>query len=513
MSEDLRDLNDMLQDGDEDKIIAALENTEPLTPDPEDLKKDQPTPPAAAFLEDALKAWREGGPKAIKTGIPDLDKALGGGIYPGFMVLGALPGLGKTTLALQIADNIAEGLRSDGTYNPRRVLFFSLEMARIDILAKSISRLTGELAAEEIKARPLSVSRGPGSTTEEEHYLSLITSTRRVQAGYRENCAPADWNTAEAIEIYNKAVARYREHIAPYMTVIEAGAAFGEYSVKDVEEEFFRHCERPDDHNKDPDPQTGPDLIVIDYLQLLAPPDDRLYTDKQKTDKIVTALARLRREIDKPILVISSMARSNYNETIGLDSMKESGSIEYSAECVLGLSYAAGKDEYDPKTKSEARRRLQEKGRQWRRAVDLTVLKSRHGVLGGVVPFDFYPAANYYQKADRTENIPAEEAAQEEATYSAAADPNLRATDVIAAEIIDWLKQQPRQTAYHSDLTRVFYKRGYLGTRLNEVLTAGGFTFGATADETTITIKTGPGDAGDGDEGPESPEKQAGFSF
>lgn len=507
MSEDKRDLNDMLQDGDEAQAFEILANPEPLTPDPADIAKNQPTPPAAAFLEEALKSWRDGGPKAIKTGITALDKALGGGIYPGFIVLGAIPGLGKTTLALQIADLIAEG--------KRRVLFFSLEMPRADILAKSISRLTGELAAAEMAARPRSEV-----DSEEKYYLSLITSTRYVQAGYRYYPA-ADWNTAEAKEIYNKAVARYRDRIAPYMTVIEAGESFGEYSVQDVKDEFLRQCERPDDPDKKPDPQTGPDLIVIDYLQLLAPPDDRLYTDKQKTDKIVTALARLRREIDKPILVISSMARSNYSETIGLDSMKESGSIEYSAECVLGLSYSVGKDEGDPRTKSEGRRRLQENGRPWKRSVDLTVLKSRHGKLGDVVPFDFVPAANYYQvttEAERLKNLPPEEEAQEEATFTDKADPNTKEDIHIAIELWQWLKRQRAQTALFSDLRVEFHSRGYLFTRLNEVLkrytdcNPPWFYRQGQGDEETITAdgqdKNGPDDPED----PEDPIKLAEFT-
>ena len=510
MSEDKRDLNDMLQDGDEAQAFEILANPEPLTPDPADIAKNQPTPPAAAFLEEALKSWRDGGPKAIKTGITALDKALGGGIYPGFIVLGAIPGLGKTTLALQIADLIAEGKQPDGDYIPRRVLFFSLEMPRADILAKSISRLTGELAAAEMAARP-----GSELDSEQDRYLSLITSTRYIQAGYRYYAKDPDWNTPEAIEIYNKAVARYRDRIAPYMTIIEAGESFGEYSVQDVKDEFLRQCERPDDPDKKPDPQTGPDLIVIDYLQLLAPPDDRLYTDKQKTDKIVTALARLRREIDKPILVISSMARSSYMETIGLDSMKESGSIEYSAECVLGLSYAAAKNEDEPKTKSEGRRRLQEKGRPWKRSVDLTVLKSRHGKHGDGVPFDFFPAANYYQvttEAERLKNLPPEEAAQEEATFTDKADPNTKEDVYIALELWKWLERQHAQTARFSDLMAAFNGRGYLSTRLNEVLAKYPTWFYRQGDEETITAidpdKNGTGDPED----PEDPIKLAEFT-
>ena len=59
----------------------------------------------------------------ISTGFSGLDYELDGGLYEGFYVLGAISSLGKTTLALQIADNIAAA--DDNT----DVLIFSLEMA------------------------------------------------------------------------------------------------------------------------------------------------------------------------------------------------------------------------------------------------------------------------------------------------------------------------------------------------------------------------------------------------
>ena len=70
-----------------------------------------------------------------KTGFKTLDKHLDGGIRQGLYVLGAIPSLGKTTLALQIADNIAK---------EHKVIIFSLEQSRFELVSKSISRLTWE---------------------------------------------------------------------------------------------------------------------------------------------------------------------------------------------------------------------------------------------------------------------------------------------------------------------------------------------------------------------------------
>ena len=70
----------------------------------------------------------------ISTGFNKLDKILDGGLYEGLYILGAISSLGKTTLILQIADQIAQ--------SGKDILIFYLEMARNELIAKSISRHT-----------------------------------------------------------------------------------------------------------------------------------------------------------------------------------------------------------------------------------------------------------------------------------------------------------------------------------------------------------------------------------
>ncbi len=46
----------------------------------------------------------------ISTGIPEVDRVLGGGVVPGaLMLLGGDPGIGKSTLMLQLAAHVAQG--------------------------------------------------------------------------------------------------------------------------------------------------------------------------------------------------------------------------------------------------------------------------------------------------------------------------------------------------------------------------------------------------------------------
>ena len=68
----------------------------------------------------------------IPTGFPHLDELLGGGLTAGTIMLGAHSSMGKSTLALQMAQNIsAQGIP---------VFYYSMEMRKVNIVAKALSR-------------------------------------------------------------------------------------------------------------------------------------------------------------------------------------------------------------------------------------------------------------------------------------------------------------------------------------------------------------------------------------
>lgn len=76
--------------------------------------------------------WRNRNDYSLYTGILDLDNKLCGLHNQELTIIGARPGVGKTTLALQIAQKIAN--------NDRNVLFISLEMSEIQLIQKMIAR-------------------------------------------------------------------------------------------------------------------------------------------------------------------------------------------------------------------------------------------------------------------------------------------------------------------------------------------------------------------------------------
>ena len=108
----------------------------------EDLQKDgitedllDPDSAMLAFYEHRDLVSRGGG-AFIPTGYQDLDKILGGGMLrSGMYILAARPGMGKSTLAINIADRVAR--------TGKTVVFVSLEMDPEQLEAKRLARETG----------------------------------------------------------------------------------------------------------------------------------------------------------------------------------------------------------------------------------------------------------------------------------------------------------------------------------------------------------------------------------
>lgn len=94
---------------------------------------------AASFVDEVLK----GGKPAIQTGFSNLDTALDGGLHSELYVIGARPGLGKTSFALQMAGNIAK--------KGVDVLYFTFCESVTQLVTKTLSRLVSlDLEKEQI---------------------------------------------------------------------------------------------------------------------------------------------------------------------------------------------------------------------------------------------------------------------------------------------------------------------------------------------------------------------------
>lgn len=272
----------------------------------------------------------------IATGFKALDKSLNGGLIAGLYCIGAVSSLGKTTFALQIADNIAK--------NGKDVLIFSLEMSKNELIAKSISRCT-------------SYTERPQTAIDVMNYKTQNTSNQAV--------------ISQAINEYHSTVSKN--------LFIREGQ--GKTTAKDIHEQAEKHLE-----NRGSAP-----VIILDYLQILSPIDDRA-TDKQNIDTAILTLKQLSRDLNTPVIVINSFNRDSYDKTVAEKSFKESGAIEYSSDVLIGLQLQKiGKLDITALKRQDIRK------------VELIILKNRNGVVGDKINFDF--KAKYNVFTDKTAEI------------------------------------------------------------------------------------------------------------
>ena len=273
--------------------------------------------------------------KAIKTCLTSLDSVLGGGMYPGFYVLGSVSSLGKTALALQFADKIAE--------QGHGVLFFSLEMSRHEMTCRSIARMIKE----------------------HEDYDG-ITTTHIINNSY-------DYAEVTKQEVYQEALKKYKNVTAKNITMIEGSFEMSVDKIKRRIKEFIN--------------MTGKTPVVfIDYLQVIEPPDYRL-NDKQQMDKIVKELKQISIKYNLPLLAISSFNRGNYYNDVSFVSFKESGLIEYTADVVLGIQLRKNNNDDIDELKSKEPR-----------PIDLVLLKNRRGRSYAKFPLHYYAKQNYFEE-------------------------------------------------------------------------------------------------------------------
>lgn len=268
---DCKDVNEALVQ-DRDALQAACEAAATAQE-----VQQQPT------LEDEFLAYlgRRGGAAVMSTGIAGLDKALDGGLHAGLTVLGAVSSMGKTSLMLQMADTLAAA--------GRNVLFITIEMSRMELIAKSAVRGT------KARARPLLDGKLP-----EEKVRGLISAYRKKTGG--------------RVELW--------EPDAPLTPAL-------------LDEKVSAFCEQ----HENP-------VLFLDYLQLIAPARAGM-TEKQTADAAVAMLKQLARRYDMPVIAASSLNREAYrpgSAEPGMSAFKESGSVEYSADLLLVLKYRTDAD-------------------------------------------------------------------------------------------------------------------------------------------------------------------------
>ena len=339
-----KDANEALQ-RDREAFTIAVAEAEHLQDEEEQAKREAYLKNSTAnYLQSFINGIADSvDTPYIPTGFKKLDSVLDGGLYEGLYIVGAISSLGKTTIITQIADQIARA----GT----DVLIFSLEMARAEIMAKSISRHTLQ-----------SVLATGGDIRNAKTARGITTGKRYI-----------DYSQTER-DLINNAIMEYSQ----YAQNIYISEGVGDIGAEQIRQTVAQHILYT---GKTP-------VVIIDYLQILAPYSERA-TDKQNTDKAVMELKRISRDYKTPVIGISSFNRANYKEAVTMEAFKESGAIEYSSDILIGLQLkGAGKKEFDA---NEAKRKDP-------REIELVILKNRNGRTGDSLSFNFYPLFNYFEE-------------------------------------------------------------------------------------------------------------------
>nr|WP_249731149.1 replicative DNA helicase [Chelatococcus sp. HY11] len=291
-----------------------------------------------AAVDVAAAAYkREGKLSGLATGLHDLDRMMGGLQPSDLVILAGRPAMGKTSLATNIAFNIAKAYRGekqpDGavkTMNGGIVGFFSLEM--------SSEQLANRIIAEQAGIPSYKIRRGD---IREDEFYKISDVAREMQT-------------------------------IPFYIDQTGGLSIAQLAAR------ARRLKR----------QRGLDLLVVDYLQLLSGSSKKGENRVQELTEITTGMKALAKELAVPIVALSQLSRqveSRDDKRPQLSDLRESGSIEQDADVVMFVY----RDEYylknkEPKMGTEEHFKWQAEMDQAHGKAEVIIGKQRHGPTGTV---------------------------------------------------------------------------------------------------------------------------------
>lgn len=229
---------------------------------------------ADSLIQSILTGKQDG---AVTTGYLDIDK-MTFGLHNGQMVvLAARPSMGKTSLGMNIAENVAIPKRGEA----KGILVFSLEMPA-EQLAMRMMCGRAEVSMRRVRDRMIN--------SEEQTRLARQTKVLKD---------------------------------APIWVDDSSGLNILQMRAK------ARRVKKQNDVS----------LIVVDYLQLISGTDARVPREQQISE-ISRGIKGMAKELNLPVLVLSQLNRSSEKENRQprISDLRESGSIEQDADVVFLLA-------------------------------------------------------------------------------------------------------------------------------------------------------------------------------
>ncbi|MBM6577534.1 replicative DNA helicase [Microvirga sp. SRT01] len=306
----------------------------------------QATTMAVKMAERALNSG--GNLSGVTTGLDSINAKIGGMHHSDLMILAGRPGMGKTSLATNIAFNaarrwmrdMADGIAPADSVGAK-VAFFSLEMSA-DQLATRILAEQARISSENLR-------------------MGKISRAEFAQLA------------AAAAELEN----------LPLFIDDTGGLSISALHTR------VRRLQRR--HNN----EIG--LVVVDYLQLLTAGGKGSENRVQEISEISRGLKTLAKDMNVPVLALSQLSRaveSREDKRPMLSDLRESGSIEQDADMVWFVFredyYIAAKEPKRPTEGDDSR--IFEDHQKWATEMErvyglaeLIVAKQRHGATGKVV--------------------------------------------------------------------------------------------------------------------------------
>ncbi|HEY8615834.1 replicative DNA helicase [Phenylobacterium sp.] len=280
---------------------------------------------------------RDGGLAGLSTGLIDLDQKIGG-LHPSdLVILAARPSMGKTSLACNIAFDVARNFayepQPDGSRKTVRggvVAFYSLEMS-----------------AEQLAMRLLAEASGVSGDRLRKGEIDAVEFARIREA---------------ALEIQE----------APLYIDATGGITIAKLAAR------ARRLKR----------MVGLDLIIVDYLQLVTGGAGSSDNRVQEVSMITQGLKALAKELSVPVIALSQLSRQVENredKKPQLSDLRESGSIEQDADMVMFVyreEYYLSRLEPQPNTPEHFE--WQEKMDKVAGLAEVIIGKQRHGPIGTV---------------------------------------------------------------------------------------------------------------------------------
>ena len=280
---------------------------------------------------------REGGLAGVSTGLVDMDKKLGGLHRSDLLILAGRPSMGKTSLATNVAFNIARAYKKgiiasgeEGAIDGGVVGFFSLEMSAEQLATRILSEVA-EIPSNQIRR---------GNFTESE-FRRIVDAAKELEA------APLFIDDTPALPI-SQLAARARRLKRTH----------------------------------------GLDALFIDYLQLVRG-TGRSENRVNEISEITMGLKAIAKELDIPVIALSQLSRQGENredKRPQLSDLRESGSIEQDADVVMFVF----REEYYKEREKPGDHELdkmgiwQEEMERLHGKAEVVIGKQRHGPIGTV---------------------------------------------------------------------------------------------------------------------------------